>query len=316
MPEAFSSRWQMMKFVKTFMSRLLSKEYETLKQQLIVQIECEQAYINYLDYDFVMLRPHIVGEVDYVESTMKYLRRVFGIKKKYFKPISKEEGISKGYKKTITQALADKHHRRVKSDLNEVKSKSKKSTGEPFKPKPNSKVSVLGASLSKLESLMSGITTKGNGKVVKRLKRPIVKNIDCDELSSEDETDTNEDDAAITFGGEEGSDKLTIGPLEIKEDSNKVSIIKRVINAYFSVVIKHFKSSVPKYVVKYLVSNVTQTMHASLLSEALESGNLQQLVEENSDIRTERSRYKNNILQLQTAAKAITEIIEQNNIYE
>jgi len=99
--------------------------------------------------------------------------------------------------------------------------------------------------------------------------------------------------------------KVNIASGLTREDYDNIMYMRRVIHCYFEILKREFKSTIPKYIVQFLVRRTTSEMRTSLQSSLHSQEDIMGLVEEDTEVKTKREIAQNCIKQLNISMKAI-----------
>jgi hypothetical protein len=99
--------------------------------------------------------------------------------------------------------------------------------------------------------------------------------------------------------------KVDIAKGLTEEDYDNIMYMRRVIHSYFEILKREFKSSIPKYIVQFLVRRTISEIRTSLQSSLHDQEDIMGLVEEDTEVKTKREIAQNCIKQLKISMKAI-----------
>ena len=91
------------------------------------------------------------------------------------------------------------------------------------------------------------------------------------------------------------------------EVSNIISM-KRVLSCYFAILKKHFKASIPKYIVKFLIDDSIRTMRSDIITNFIEYDKKIELSKEDTEVCKERDMALHSMKSLKKAKKAIRNV--------
>jgi dynamin 1-like protein len=89
------------------------------------------------------------------------------------------------------------------------------------------------------------------------------------------------------------------------EDKQNLMSMKRVINSYYGILKKSFKSDIPKFIVKFLIKTTEERMKIEMQMALTKHKDPMSLVIEDPEIRKKREISQNNIKQLKIAMRSI-----------